>query len=743
MSEKSLIPRLSRRQFLKTTAVTAVLVAVGDKLFGGPMSTLVESAAAAPAVEDKWIPTACWHCSAACNLLAHRVNGVVVKIEGNPDSSVNRGKVCQRGNATIMRLYNPYQVKTPLKRTNPVRARKNRDTGEWEIPDPGWVEISWEEALDTVAQKLKKIRADNANKFVYMEGWNMRTNITGQFPRAFGTINSISGYGGMQCGAALHFVGYIMQRKSTNYPDADYNMFNIGTKVAGAACLNKASVTDVRTWLERRKEGGRSICVDPIYSTNAMKADEWVPIRPGTGASMACALAMINIIIHELKIYDVDFLKKRSNAPYLIGPDGHYVRAREPLMEDPVYKKIKQGKPLIWDPVDGKAKMWDDKTSKDFALEGTYTVDGVKCQPAFQILKEHVKQYTPEWAAKISDVPAETLRRLARELVEEARIGSTIVIEGHTFPYRPATLCAKTFTARHRQHSVMLHFAGMIVNMLVGNLDVPGGILGSTDLKWNPVDGVVMPYSHTAYRFKWPPDAYQFDTFYPVAYKTWNFFWLQLLDRAKYHCPYEVEALAVMGANTVMAGGSPDINMEAFTKLPFAWGLAYHFDENCEMCDILLPEPGWTGRYMEQNGLRQPLLDKPLYDQRLPEDILTELAVRAGFLEDWNKQINSGLGLKDANALDTKTRYTWEEILDRRLKQQYGREHDLAWFKVHGILETVTPMREKYGYYKYPEAKYAFYWDYIKWRGEQLKRELDAVGVKHPHPEAYDEYQAL
>ncbi len=109
---------------------------------------------------------------------------------------------------------------------------------------------------------------------------------------------------------------------------------------------------------------------------------------------------MINIIINELKTYDVDFLKKRSNAVYLIGPDGHYVRATDNLMEDPVYKKIKQGKPLIWDPVDKQSKTWDDKTIKDFALEGTFTVNGVTCQPAFQLLKESVKKYTPEWAAR-------------------------------------------------------------------------------------------------------------------------------------------------------------------------------------------------------------------------------------------------------------------------------------------------------------------------------------------------------
>ncbi len=253
-----------------------------------------------------------------------------------------------------------------------------------------------------------------------------------------------------------------------------------------------------------------------------------------------------------------------------------------------------------------------------------------------------------------------------------------------------------------------------------------------------------MPASHTAYRFNWPPDAYQQDTFYPMAYKAWQFFWFQLLDREKYGTPYEVEALAVMGANPIMDGGSPDIIMEAFTKLPFVWALAYHLDEPCEMSDIVMPEPGWTGRYSEkEDGLRQPLLEQPLYDQRMPEDILTELAVRAGFLEDWNEKLNGRMRLKDENELDPETPYTWEEIIDRYLKGRYGQEFGLAWFKEHGCFDVEESEAETYGYYHYPEARYPLYWEYVKWRGEQLERDLDAVGVEHPHPEAYEEYQVL
>jgi len=741
---------VTRRTFLKATAATAAVAAVGDKLFGGPISSLVESAAAAPEVtEDKWIPSVCWHCSAACNILVHRVNGVVIKTEGNPaEGSLGRGKICARGNAPIMRIYNPYQVKTPLKRTNPVRARKNPDTGEWEITDPGWVEISWDEALDTVAQKLKKIRADNPNKFVQMDGWNIKeTHGVNQFYRAFGTINRITAYGGMQCGAGMHFASHIFHRAGSTRSDYSHNKYTISVTGAGGVDIAKAAADVAWEWKAARERGAKSIVVDPRYSISATKADEWIPMRPGTGASFACTLAMINIIVNELKIYDVDCLKEHTNAPYLIGPDGFYVRASEPLMPDPSRKDIELGPPLIWDAVDEMAKPWNDETIKDFALEGNYVVNGVQCQPAFQLLKDHVKQYTPEWAAEISDIPAETLRRLAKEYIEAAQIGSTIVIDGYEFPYRPVTIGRnyQPFSSRNRHHQVLLNFSGAILELLAGSMELPGGRLGgATDMSCNPVDGVLLPHDHTAYRFKWPPDLYQFDTFYPLGYKTWSFFWLQLLDKEKYHCPYDVEALSVMGANPIMTGGSPDIGMEAFTKLPFVWALAYHLDEPCEMSDIVMPEPGWTGRYNRSNGLRQPLLEQPLYDQRAPEDILAELAVRIGMLEDWNKRLNSGLRLKEENELDLETRYTWEEVMDRDLKQGNGAEYGLEWFKEHGIKKAEPePGYTRYGYYHNPKLRFPFYWDYIKWCGEELKRDLDAVGVTHPHPEVYDDYVAL
>src|SRR5208283_2075623 len=127
---------------------------------------------------------------ADCGTLVHTQDGVVSKIEGNPNSPTNQGKIDLRGLSAIMNLYNPYRVKTPLKRTNP---NKGPDV------DPRWVEITWAEALDTIASKIKKIRDEDPRKLVIWEGFGEAEvyleMMLGPFKDAFGALNVISSHG--------------------------------------------------------------------------------------------------------------------------------------------------------------------------------------------------------------------------------------------------------------------------------------------------------------------------------------------------------------------------------------------------------------------------------------------------------------------------------------------------------------------------------------------------------------------
>src|SRR3989338_6783726 len=99
-------------------------------------------------MDNGWVPTACGMCYVGCGIRVQVKDGVVVGIEGDPNHPQNRGNMCAKGKAGVMNAYNPSRVTVPLKRTNP---KKGLDV------DPGWKEISWDEALDTIAAKLDPI----------------------------------------------------------------------------------------------------------------------------------------------------------------------------------------------------------------------------------------------------------------------------------------------------------------------------------------------------------------------------------------------------------------------------------------------------------------------------------------------------------------------------------------------------------------------------------------------------------
>ena len=737
---------LTRRQFLKTTAVTAAAVAVGDKLFGGPVSALVGSAAAAaPVAEDKWIPSACWHCRYACGILAHRVNGVVVGVKGNPECELSQGRLCVRGNAVLHKLYNRYQVRAPLKRTNPEKAKYNPATDRWEGVDPGWVEISWEEALNTVAAKLRAVKEKDPRRYLHMSGWGNRTRGSDptDFATAFGTPNNISGGGGLICAAARHTIAYIYNGTS-DMGGADPNYSKYAIMWGRSSGVNKGGVPDIRQFGEMEERGNKYVVIDPRCSEEASKAYLWVKIKPGTDGALGRAFC--HVLLNELGIYDEEFMKERSNGPYLIGPDGMYVRSKTETYKDASRGGVTLGKPLIWDSKDGKAKTFDDKTIKDFALEGTYTVDGVKCQPAFQLMVEHYKPFTPEWATKICDVEPAMIRRIAKEYGEAAQIGSTIKIDGHVFPYRPVSIeCGRGWqSARHGMVDCMVYAH---LNAIVGNQDVPGGFLAGTKASVSPEgDGVVKPKGNTVYKFEWPPNYKQDRSYFPISYKSYTTTWKMILEPEKFKAPYPIEVLSIRGANPTQTMAGLDEVVQSIAKVPFTFCYAYHLDQQAELADIVFPDPGYPGwMHIQSRNLRQPLLDKPLYDTKLVEEVELELAERVGFLP---KFLERTAPTKGKYAVDVNKKYTWAEILDRQLRTNYGDDKGLEWFKSNGVAPAAapTPEKENYTYFFWPNrtTRFPIYFEYLKWVAAQLKADLAKNGVtQHPHPDAYSDYIAL
>jgi phenylacetyl-CoA:acceptor oxidoreductase len=518
-----------------------------------------------------------------------------------------------------------------------------------------------------------------------------------------------------------------------------------------------------------REEGIKIIAVDPVLSVTAAKADEWLPIRPGTDC--AFILAMINVIINELQIYDQPFLKEMTNSPYLVNPDGYW-------LTDPV-----TGKVLVWDTIDRRAKEYDDDGIKDFALEGAYEVAGVLGKPAFQLLRDHVRQYTPEWASSITDIAASTIRRIAKEFVDNARIGSIVTRDGINLPYRPAaTYIGRGVTGQIHSYQTIL--ADHILAALIGSIEVPGGHRGghtftsserNDGILWEtcppgspngiePGEDGMLDVHHRP--FQWPPTSYSgWEILTPFVdvqrYKgsekpssdpSQTIFgidqldWLNLTNPPKdWPVPPFPEVWIRHCTNPLLAVGEPKYALDVIRRIPFIVSISYTMDEITDFADIVLPENIELEKYKAHFatslsghkkyfalGLRQPVITPPC-DTMDVNDILTELAERAGFLEEFNLHMNEVMGFSAPYKLEPGRKYLWSEIVDKLCRYYTNGAYDLEWFKKNGALVRPATVAEQYDIHlgmKAKKVRYPVpYMLEVKKAGEKLAHNLAERGI--------------
>ncbi len=663
--------------------------------------------------EDIWIHSSCDQCLAECGILVHRVDGVVREIVGDPDCPNSRGKICGKGHAALISLYDPNRVQYPMKRTNPEKRLG---------VDPGWERISWDEALELLASKLVEVRKDDPRKLVVstFDTYGLVHWIP-QWVKAFGTPNVWIVY---FCGQYLHSSMYLTN--GTFHCDFDANrckyLMLVGNQCGFGAGLNPNM--SVQAVADARKRGLKVVVVDPVCNNAGSKADEWVPIRPGTDAALL--LALCNVLVNENETYDVDFLKRYTNAPYLVQSDGTYFRKYE--------------KPYMWDPVEQTAKPYD-SSFQDYALDGYYEVDGVPCRTAFDLLKKHLAQHSPEWAEGITSVPATTIRRLAKEFGEAANIGGTIQIEGETLPYRPVAVNIYRGAGAHK-HGVSVAFLTQLMNQLVGAVYVPGshrginpvgptregfGIPredGKMDWGWNFLDyeGLVSPtpglprapdYYHYVAK---APETVMLRELFPLSSTRAVHTVFTSVEPEKYGLPYQPEILINCRRNPFSGGFDYATNARAFKAYKFIVAFSTHFDKLTDFADLVLPEKvggeklqvfpnllnwghgGQTGEWYW--GLKQPVVSEPLGEARDWYDVMMELADRIGMLDKVYENFNASTSISHyfgpEYKLDVQKKYSAEELADRRLKSRFGKDRGLDYFKKNGYVSWKRTVSEQY-----------------------------------------------
>jgi anaerobic selenocysteine-containing dehydrogenase len=701
---------ITRRTFLKASGAAGGTAALASLLAARPKTlTAAPPTAAATSTED-WVPTTCWIGKQDCGMLARKVDGRLVKLEGDPRHPRNLGTLCPKGVAQIMAVYDPNRVKFPLIRTN-----------EKGVPGQ-WRRASWDEALGLVAAKIREVRGRDPRLFLWQKG---RSKAEPFYDVAFVKASGATKlhHGAFCSDAGYRACEYTIGPTGVLHPDFRHCRYLLswGWNITNAGGNKLCWITWPRQLVAARERGLKVVHIDPRLRGAGPFADEWLPIRPGTDLALALAFA------HELiaaGYVDREYLAKHTNAPYLVKDDGFFLRV--------------DGKEQVWDPKGDRPRPFDAGDIEP-VLEGEFRVGGLRVRPAFQVFKEHLASATPEWAAEICGVPAEAIRRIALELGQQAMIGSTVVLDGVRLPYRPVGVML--YHIAQQELGFQMVRAVLHVFMLLGAVEAVGGVRIDFTWKVHPnferLDRITIkepPYN------VWLQDS----KFFPINSNNSSIVAKVLQDPAKWGVDYLPEVMIVHMTNPVLAFGSPPDIVAGFRRIKFIAVIDPWLSETADLlADVVLPAATMekyegpssaSDQYVDAVAVRVPPM-KPLFESRGEIDIYLDLAERAGFLYGhggYLDELNKALKLKAEHALPLDRKPAVREIFDRWAKSE-GIAEGVAYFETHGV-KIKGPVRAAtmYGYAQNPPfggLRHRLY-------GESLLRyreEMKARGV----PEVY------
>ena len=727
----------------------------------------------------------CYQCVAGPDLMRVDIeDGVPVGIRPSEAAEAihpAHGKVCVKAFGLIQKTNNPHRIKTPMIRTNPRKGR-----GE----DPGWKPVSWDEALGLICARLNAVREKGLldesgfpRVAASFGGGGTPTSYMGTFPAflaAWGPVDMSFGSGqGVKCYHSEHLYGEFWHRAFTVCPDTPLVEYIISF---GANVEASGGVCGVRRHADARDRGAKRVQVEPHLSVTGACSAEWVPIRPKTDP--AFLFALVHVLLHEAarERLDLPFLKQRSSSPYLVAANGYYLR-------DPESRK-----PLIWDRKSGQAVPFDTEGA-DPALEGSFTASGLEIGPddtewrhenapvrtAFAKLVEHVAPYSPEWAGEICDVPAETIRKVAFDYLDHARVGATTMVDGQEMPLRPVAISLGK-TVSNGWGGYECTWARTLMAVLVGALEVPGGTLGTTvrlnrpaDNRWSSVvpgpDGFMNYPMNPTKKGEWVesgPSRHAHQTLVPLAA---NSPWSQALGpthlawmwqgKGAEHLPKPTppDVWFVYRTNPAISFWDTGKVEDAIANFPFTVAFAYTLDETNHMADVLLPEctdlEGLQliriggSKYIEQFwdhqgfALRDPAA-RPMGEAKDFTWISTQLAKGTGLLEKYNAAINRGAhgvrlyGEGWDHSLEPSAEHDVEEIWDATCRAASaelteGEAHDgLEYFREHGFRTRPFPRARWYLYPAMVEQGLRFelpYQERLKRIGAELAARLHEKGI--------------
>ena len=535
---------------------------------GGPIKSLLVPSAAqvqppANATETVVRTAHANNCDGSCGLDATLVNGNIVRFSNATFNAPNfPPRICLRGLSQLQYVYHPDRIKYPMQRAG------DRGSGQWK-------QITWDEATTTIANQFTQIASQYGAQSIYVAPYTGNlaaiNGLIGPGYRFASVIGASAGdFEGDNEGDSASPAGAVEALGAFDGHELT-DLLNARMIVLWGNNLGETDIPDMRFVLDARDAGTKVVYIDPRYTTTSQLSDQWISIRPGTDGALA--LSMINVIINE-SLFNQSYVTNYTVGPFLVRQDTNLF-----LRESDIIPGGSNTKYMIYDTTSNSA-VTSDSTGTAPALTGSYTVGGIQCTPAFQLLTNLVAQYTPSAAASITGIPATTIQTFAEQFAAA----------------NPAAIKAGFGGISHWYYGDLTYRALITLSAICGYIGVHGG--GVTTYNGALLDAAIdlpdwITPNKTSYKYL-PP--------------------ISFTDAVLSGKPYPVKAAWFPCDNFINQQGDTNLTISAIKALDFMVVSDVFMTPTAQYADIVLP----VATQYEKEDI---LLGGNMYLQYLPQII--------------------------------------------------------------------------------------------------------------------------
>jgi anaerobic selenocysteine-containing dehydrogenase len=510
----------------------------------------------------------CALCRSRCGCISVVEDGRLVGVEPDPEHPTGRS-LCVKGRAAPELVYHPDRLLHPLRRTRPRTD-----------PDPGWVRIGWDEALDWTAAEMRKVAARHGPEAVAFAvttpagtamsdglGWVER------LVRLFGSPNII--YAGELCGWHRDYATAYTFGADIGNPD----FAHAGCVLLWGHNPSTSFLAQATAAADAKTRGAALIVVDPRRAGLAHRADQWLRVRPGTDGALALGLA--GVMIAE-GWYDRDFIRDWSTGPFLVRNDTDRFLTPADLAGE--------GAPdghVAWDSATARPVIHGRRSGRfvtpvaEPLLRGSVTcvtpAGRVTCRPAFERYADLCRAYPPARVEQITGVPA-------AQVVETARL---------LWARRPVSYFHWTGLEQHTNATQTVRAISLLY-ALTGSIDAPGGNVRPARPAVNDLaPQVLLPEAQRAKAIG----------LHERPLGPGRVGWVTARDvyrAALEDTPYPVRGLLGFGSNLLLSQPDPDLARAALSRLDFLVYADLFLTPTAAHADVVLP----VASAWERGGLR-------------------------------------------------------------------------------------------------------------------------------------------